>query len=300
MRHLLPLILLCILAIPSWAKLPPGSPRITQQYLDAMKRDSIDKALGFTEAKYKIRVQQGWLLGDGQDLGTLRNNEAVFFILQDNFERARDILEQAKKRSPQFFAIRFNLGKVYLYYKDHHKALLEFKRAKNIVPQYWRNFYFLGRAYELQGDHNSAIFHYRTAYLKNPYDLESLVALGDILITRKRLSEALTVYRYCLRQDDGYNNALLGMGKLAFHYRDYYDATIWFRSMDLTKPYKKELHYYYAESAFFAQMYPMAVTQYKQMLRFPADAIYNRISLTRMRARLKQAQRLALQKESEN
>ncbi len=282
------------------AEIPPRSPVITPEYLEAMKPDNVDIEQGFTEAKAKIRVEQGWLMGDGKDQATLVNNEAVVLILSGRMNEARTRLEQLRPKSPRFFAMRFNLGKIYLYYKEHHKALLEFRIARNIVPQYHMNVLFMGKAYELKGDHNSAIHHYRLAYLKNPYDLSSLVALGDILIARKRLTEAKTVYKYCLRQDDGFNNALLGMGKVAYHYRDYYDATIWFRSMDLTRPYSKEVHYYYAESAFFAQMYPIAVEQYKRMLQYPQDAIYDKISLTRMRSRLKQAQRLALQKLSEN
>jgi len=299
-------IILCTVFVANLgAELPrrsvvPREPRITRQYLEALKPDEIDIAFGFTNAKYKIKVSSGgWLEGSGTDLASLQNSEAVAFLFQEDFARAQTLLIEVSKKSPQFFPARFNLGKVYLYFKDHHRALLEFTKARNLVPQYWRNFYYMGKSYELKGDHNSAIFHYRTAYAKNPFDLESLVALGDLLIKRRRLSEAKTVYNYCLRQDDGFNNALLGMGKIAYHYRNYYDATIWFRSMRLNLAYDRELHYYYAESAFFAQMYPLAVQQYKRMLNYPQDAIYDQISLTRMRARLKQAQRLALQKESE-
>ena len=277
----------------------PKQVKITRYYLESLRRTRVDRALGFEEAKARIVMKDGWLEADGNDSAAQQNIEAITFIQRGDMPRAKALLLEISKKSPQFFPGRFNLGKVYLYFKDHHHARIEFIRARNLVPQYWMNYYYLGRAYELEGDHNMTLYNYRIAYLRNPFDFISLIAMGDLLIEKKRLTEAKTVFRFCLDLDDGYNNALIGMGKVAYHYKEFYDATIWFRAVDIDRPYKKELHYYYAESAFFSRFYKKAVEQYKMILNFPQDAIYSRISLTRMRARLRQSQRLALEKDSE-
>jgi tetratricopeptide (TPR) repeat protein len=226
------------------------------------------------------------------------NNEALSFVLQNDMERARQLLEELREKNPQFFPGRYNLGRVYLFFKDHQKALVEFEQAQRIVPQYWRNYYYIGKSFELQGDTNSAAYMYLTSYRHNIYDLESLVAMGDLLIEARRLREAETIFKYCLRQDDGFNDALIGLGKISYYYRKYYDATLWFKTVDRLKPFKKELHFFYGESAFYARDYETALPEYENMLQFPQDAIYNKISLTRMRQRLKQTKRL-LQQTSE-
>lgn len=287
-----------LLNTPLYAQRVPTMPRITKQFLESLKPDPIDLALGFDEPKAFISNKGDWLWGDGNDTATQRNNEALTFVLQNDMTRAREILHEASRKAPQFFPIRFNYGRVLLFFSEHQQALAEFTRARDILPQYWKNYYYMGKAYEQQGDYNSAVYHFKLAYLHNPFDLSSLVALGDLLLERNRAEEAQEIFEYCLSQDNGYNDALIGLGKVRFHSKKYYDAVLLFRAVDRDRPFKKELHFYYAESAFFAQMYPLAMQEYQTMLGYPQDAVFNRISLPRLRQRMSQAKRLSLQEDT--
>ncbi|MFO1524606.1 MAG: hypothetical protein U1F16_01395 [Turneriella sp.] len=226
------------------------------------------------------------------DLATRKNNEGLAFVLANDMDRARDIFEELRQHEPQFFPGRFNLGRIYLYFKQHREAIAEFEKCTQLVPQYSKNYYYLGKSYELAARRDAADYNYLRAYRYDIYNLESLVALGDSLLEQKRTVEALNVFKHCLKQDSGFNDALIGMGKVAYALKKYYDATLWFRSVDLRYAYKKELHFYYGESSFYAQDYQTAAKQYEAMLNFPQDAIYSKISLMRMRKRLEQTKRL--------
>lgn len=287
------------MGIPAYTQVIPNHPPVTDEFLSSLERSELEKEFGHTKAKAHITNRNGWLWGDANDAGTLANNEALFFVQQSNMLRAKEVLEDAVKKSPQNFMARYNLGRIYLFYKEHQQAHIQFNRARSLVPQYHKNYYYIGKALELGGDYNAAFEYYRKAYQKNPYDLSSLVALGDLLLDRKRITEAKNVYKFCLRQDHGYNDALIGMGKVKYHEKLYYAATVWFDYVDLDKPYKKEYHYYYAESAFYARMYKLAASEFQTMLAYPTDAIYDRVSLSRVRFRLKQARRLALEQAAE-
>lgn len=267
--------------------------------MESLKLTPQEEELGYWEPKNFIRNEQDYLWADGSDMASLRNNEALNFVLQNDMERAKEILEEAAKKSPNFFPVRFNYGRILLYFKEHQKAIHEFSRASALVPQYWKNYYYLAKAFELAGNYNSAIYYYRIAYLRNPFELNSLVALGDLLLDQRRPAEAEQIYQFCLERDPGYNNALIGMGKVYFYQGKFQDALLSFRAVDRTKDYKKELHFYYGEAAFYAQDYRLAAEEYQTMLGYPQDVVFNRISIHRLRQRLQQARRLALQ-QSEN
>lgn len=299
-------------------------PRITPEFLSSFKPTPLDFAMGWvivdeSAKKYPNHItaddlrtaskplQDGaspterpriinrgnFLWTDGaSDLASSKNNEAMTFVQANDMDRAREILEELRDHEPQFFPARFNLGRVYLFFKMHQEAIAEFEKTIQLVPQYSRNYYFLGKAFELAAKRDAADFNFLRAYRYDIYDLLPLVALGDSLLEQKRTIEALDVYKQCLKQDSGFNDALIGMGKVAYTLKKYYDATLWFRMVDTKLTYSKELHFYYGESSFFAQDYQMAAKQYEVMLNFPQDAIYSKISLARMKKRLEQTKRL--------
>lgn len=277
--------------------MPLRHPPIFPEFLQSMQPDHIDRAFQLKLARDKIENRDGWIWAMGQDMGSRRNNEALSFVQANDMARARSILEIVKKKAPQNFAARFNLGRIYLFFREHNKARIEFRQASLLMPQYWMNNFYLARSYELMGKYNEAEEQYRLSYRKNPYDLASLASLGNVYITQKRYFEAESVFRYCLRQDTAFNDALIGMGKLNFFSARYLDAVAWFRSVETISSYNKEYHYYYAESAFYARMYPLAIEEFQKMLAYPQDAIFNKVSLTRVRFRLNQARRLALRSE---
>lgn len=274
---------------------PPEYP----EFLRSLELDETDKALGieYKEPDVKIVERNGWLWSDEKDQAATRNSEALFYVLQNDYARAREIFEEIVLKAPHFFPARYNLGRIYLFFKLHEKAMIQFTYAMRLVPNYWMNYYYLGKSYEGMGSYNDASYQYRLAYRHNPYDLSSLVALGDLLTNRKDYSAARELFTYVLKQDSGFNDALIGMGKIDLFYRRYYSATLWFRSVDMRKPYKKEFHYYYGEAAFYAQLYPTASEQFSLMINYPQDAIFDKVSLSRVRLRLKQSRRLALQNE---
>lgn len=265
--------------------------RITAADLRKADPDRPQNTPAGTRPRIANRGEFLWTEGPN-DLATRKNNEGLAFVLANDMDRARDIFEELRQNEPQFFPGRFNLGRVYLFFKQHREAITEFEKCIALVPQYSKNYYYLGKAHELGGQRDAADYNYLRAYRYDIYNLESLVALGDSLLEQKRNTEALNTFKHCLKQDSGFNDALIGMGKVAYTMKKYYDATLWFRSVNLQVTYKKELHYYYGESAFYSQDYQMAARQYEAMLTFPQDAIYAKVSLVRMRKRLEQTKRL--------
>jgi tetratricopeptide (TPR) repeat protein len=259
-----------------------------------LRRSAPNKSEPLREDKRPRITNRGdFLWAEGpNDLATSKNNEGIAFVLANDMERAREVFEELRQHEPQFFPGRFNLGRIYLYFKQHQEAIAEFEKCIALVPQYSKNYYYLGKSYELAAQRDAADYNYLRAYRYDIYNLDALVALGDSLLEQKRTIEALNVFKHCLRQDSGFNDALIGMGKVAYTMKKYYDATLWFRTVDTKLPYKKELHFYYGESAFYSQDYQTAARQYEQMLNFPQDAIYSKVSLVRMRKRLEQTKRL--------
>ena len=277
-------------------------PSLTKEYLQSLKPDKFDRFLGKTNSKYKIVEYKGWLWADikATDLASKKTNEALIFIEDEDYERAKEILELVRKKSPQFFPARYNLGKIYMIFKDHQRALLEFKKATQIVRNYWKNYLNIGEAYEMAGDFDFALEYYKRAYRRNPFQLEPLIAIGDLLLKNKRLEEAKVMYKYCLTRDHGYNNALIGLGKIEYFQKNFYNALVWFRGVSTNHYFNKEYYYYYGEAAFYSKAYPLAVKKFKLMLTYPQDIIFNKISLSRLRQRLEQAEKLSLQKASED
>ncbi|MCS6985707.1 MAG: tetratricopeptide repeat protein [Leptospiraceae bacterium] len=269
--------------------------RITPLFLESLRLTPQEVELGYENPQNFVRNEDDWLWGNGSDVASLRNNEALNFVLQNDMERAREILQEVCEKSPQFFPARFNYGRVLLFFKEYQQALFQFSRATALVPQYWKNYYYLAKAYELAADYNAAVYHYRLAYLRNPYDLESLVALGDLLLDLNRAAEADLIYRFVLERDPGFNNALIGTGKVYLRRGRFQDALISFRAVDRSRAYKKELHFYMGEAAFYSQDYRLAAEEYEKMLGYPQDAVFNRISLYFLRQRVKMARRLSLQ-----
>jgi len=256
-----------------------------------LKRDKETKPSDDPRPRIANRGEFLWTEGPN-DLATRKNNEGLAFVLANDMDRARDIFEELRSHEPQFFPGRFNLGRVYLYFKQHQEAIAEFDKCAELVPQYSKNYFYLGKSYELAARRDAADYNFLRAYKYDVYNLESLVALGDSLLEQKRTVEALDTFKHCLKQDPGFNDALIGMGKVAYTMKKYYDATLWFRTVDTKVSYKKELHFYYGESAFYSQDYQTAGRQFETMLNFPQDAIYSKVSLLRMRKRLEQTKRL--------
>ncbi|MBV6494505.1 MAG: hypothetical protein LDLANPLL_02538 [Turneriella sp.] len=297
-------------------------PRVTPEFLSSFKPTQLDFDMGWvivdksaqkfpehitasdlrkkkketgktSDTRPRIVNREGFLWAeDAEDLSSRKNNEALAFVLANDMDRAREIFEELRTHEPQFFPARFNLGRVYLYFSQHREAIAEFEKCTQLVPQYSKNYYYLGKGYEIAGKRDAADYNFLRAYRYDIYSLDPVVALGDSLLEQKRTTEALNAFKYALKQDPGFNDALIGMGKVAFAMKKYYDATLWFRSVNQKAPYKKELHYFYAESSFFAQDYQTAEREFSAMLNFPQDAIYGKISLVRMRKRLEQTRRL--------
>lgn len=260
---------------------------------DLRKDDPNRPRLTPDDKRPRIANRGEFLWAEGpNDLATAKNNEGLAFVLANDMDRAREIFEELRAHEPQFFPGRFNLGRIYLYFKQHREAIAEFEKCIALVPQYSKNYYYLGKSYELAAQRDAADYNYLRAYRYDIYNLDPLVALGDSLLEQKRTTEALNVFKHCLKQDSGFNDALIGMGKVAYTMKKYYDATLWFRMVDTRATYKKELHFYYGESAFYSQDYQTAAKQYELMLNFPQDAIYSKVSLVRMRKRLEQTKRL--------
>jgi tetratricopeptide (TPR) repeat protein len=260
---------------------------------DDLRKSSADNGAAQTSEKPHITNRGEFLWAEGvSDLATQKNNEGLAFVLANDMDRARDIFEELRQHEPQFFPGRFNLGRIYLYFKQHREAIAEFEKCTQLVPQYSKNYYYLGKGYELAARRDAADYNFLRAYKYDIYNLESLVALGDSLLEQKRTAEALNVFKHCLKVDPGFNDALIGMGKVAYTMKKYYDATLWFRNVDTERSYKKEVHFYYGESSFYAQDYQTAAKQFETMLNFPQDAIYSKVSLLRMRKRLEQTKRL--------
>ena len=189
MRRFVIMFFICIHAISGREVI--REVRETKLYRESMRRDHIDKFLGRLAPKAKLYLNGIFIQGDRKDPSTEKNNLAIASIItRGDYEQAKQTLIELRKSRPRFFSARHNLGLVFLHFKDYHHAVLEFRKARDLCPQYSMNYYYLGQAYMLQGDYDNAMYNFRIAYLRNPYDMSSLVALADLLIFRRRFTEA--------------------------------------------------------------------------------------------------------------
>jgi tetratricopeptide (TPR) repeat protein len=115
-----------------------------------LRRPPSEKKTAEPGDKPRITNRGEFLWSEGpNDLATRKNNEGLAFVLANDMDRARDIFEELRQNEPQFFPGRFNLGRIYLYFKQHREAIAEFEKCTQLVPQYSKNYFYLGKGYEL-------------------------------------------------------------------------------------------------------------------------------------------------------
>ena len=282
-------------------------PRNIPKNLDKPPEPSrIDRFLGVEERipPEKVITKEGWILPQGKDPLAIKNKGAVDMITKagkgekiESFKKAKEIFLKSREKNPQFFAIRFNLGRIFLALNQHQDAIQEFRMASLLVPNYSENFHFLGKAYQLAGDKDEAMQYFRIAFRKNPFNVSSLISLASLLTQEKRYTRAIQVLRYCISINRESNNALIGFGKIAFFLEDYYDAMLWFKKVETDRSFDKEMHFFFAESAFFAQDYQTSIEQYEIMLKDPETEIFGKASYKWIESRRDQARRLLTSQE---
>ena len=262
--------------------------------LKPLKPDPIDKFLKAKTPKFKIYTYKGWITANGNDLAALNNQRAVDLLIQLKYREAKNILSEVSQKSPQFFPGRFNLGRLYLILKDYEYSLRELKKTALIIPQYSKTYLYIGDAYEKMGDTDLALEQYRISYRKNPFDLTALIRMGDLYSSQKLYHEAARLFKFCLQIDSGNNHSLIGLAKIAYQKKDYYDATLLFHSVDQSKEFDPEMHFYYAESSFFAHDYKIAIRQYEIMMKHIKEKRLSHFAIGRISSRKRQAERLQI------
>ncbi len=271
--------------------------RIPKSIPQHVSYDRFDHFLDLEGSQPKIRIslKKNWIISTGQHKITRQNRELVNDLLaQKNIEKPflldiKNRLLEIKKADPLFFPVIFNLGRVLLILGEYQYAIFEFSKVTHVVSQYWLGFFYLAKSYQLAGNTDKAIQNFRLSYKKNHFELAPLVALGDLHLAHKKYTKGEQIYRHCLSVYPDYNNAMIGLGKVAFYRERYNYATLWFQKVDTRNSFNKKMYFYYAESAFFTHDYEQAVRQYQMALLNHDPRVFSSVSREWLLERKEQA-----------
>ncbi len=202
------------------------------------------------------------------------NNTAADMIAFGEHEAAKKLFERGLKKAPLFFPFLYNNGVCCLFLRDFKRALIFLNKAKNILPEYARTYLQIGFTHQMMANEESAIAHFREALKINPYEIESLILIGDIYYYRNQISQAEKYYKTSLAMNQSFANGIIGIAKIQFYRKEFSSTIITLKGVDTPGEYDKSLHYYYAESSYKLQDYRTAYEQYKKLLSFKNDKFF--------------------------
>jgi len=240
-----------------------------------------------------IYMKNNVLYCTGTDKAAELNNRAADLLAEEKYSEAADLLEQGLTHSALFFPFRYNLGTAYFFQNKLRRSLLNFQKAQLLVPEYSKTYLQIGFIYERWNLQSEAIEYFRKALKRNSKELDTFVLIGDIFYKRNQIEMAKKYYEASLRIYHRFPNGLLGRAKVFFKQGKYIKTIVQLKSIKPEAEYNKELHYYYAESAFKLRDYKTAYAQYKKLLEFKNDRFYITNSRSLIRHKLEISRRFA-------
>ncbi|MCU0847706.1 MAG: tetratricopeptide repeat protein [Spirochaetes bacterium] len=241
--------------------------------------------------KERIILKNDALFCTGDSSIAAINNGAAELMQKGEWEKAAEALEDAITKSALFFPFRFNLGMCYIHLDQLKRALLHFEKVAGVVPEYYETYIQIAYIFQRWQQDTEAIRYYREALRKNNRNIDTLVMIGDIFYQRHQIEMAKKYYDASLKIDHRFANGILGLAKIHFKRGEFHKAIILFKSIDISKPYDKSYHYYYAESAFKLRDYRAASEQYQTLLGFKNDRFFLTNSFDLIRHKLNLSKR---------
>ncbi len=118
---------------------------------------------------------------------------------EDALREAEAELREAVRQEPWRVQFRVELGKVLARQSREREAIEQYEAALRIEPADWRTWHALGILHRRSGDAEGAERSFRRAAELAPGQTDSLVALGELLVTRGRKAEAVPLFESALR-----------------------------------------------------------------------------------------------------
>lgn len=123
----------------------------------------------------------------------------VFYRKLGELDKAKELFHRAIVRGGDgFFAVHYNLGKIYIVQKDPEKAITELEKAISIYPYSSDTHNDLGAIYYRQGKTGLSEKHYIEAARLDPSDYMPCFNLGILYDEKGKINEAIAAYKKAL------------------------------------------------------------------------------------------------------
>lgn len=169
-------------------------------------------------------------LDDKIDKENLRITLAEFYLWNEQFDKAKGIIENILKNSPDDIQAKFLLAKIFHYNQKSNKAVMILeemveegtKLPEGITNEEVRR--FLAQAYVSAGKNQSAIRLYQQLVDKNPKDIKLKLRLAEILGWVKKFKESEKLYREIIKKNPKQKEVYLKLAELLIWQNKYQEV----------------------------------------------------------------------------
>lgn len=150
---------------------------------------------------------------------------------------------------------------------DTAQALTLLDNEMKIDPAYAANYYLKGRIFFARNQLDLALAQFDTALDKKSKLYEALYYKGLVLLTRGNIDEAEEIFNNGIKKakDD---KALFhnGLGLVLLEKKEYTKADVEFRKASTIGPDRAEFHANLGDANYFAEFYPLAISEYNRVI----------------------------------
>lgn len=208
-------------------------------------------------------------LRDPKDVIELRSLfiEATGDIERGNIVKAEASLRKLIKESPETYAFRSKLAKMFYDRGMYEKAAEKFKEIAEMAPDKYGSHYNLGKALIKVGSYDEAIQALRRALEIYPDETSAHNNLGIALLKSGRFNEATDAFRTSLSIKPDQGDALNNLGNVLLALGRYDEAAGEFRSALKLTPDFFEARYNLGLALFRGGRYREAAREFRQAIR---------------------------------
>ncbi|MBN1163253.1 MAG: tetratricopeptide repeat protein [Candidatus Krumholzibacteriota bacterium] len=135
------------------------------------------------------------------------NNAGVMAYHNGQYEKARELFEQALEIDPQFTECYNNLGLTFTEMNDEEKATDAFKKAIELNPELAATYNNLGYVFYRLGSYAEAIEMYNEAIGRSKDNSSAYTNLGNAYYKLDRMEEAIEAWNKAVEIDPGNDKA---------------------------------------------------------------------------------------------
>jgi len=150
---------------------------------------------------------------------------------------------------------------------DTAQVLTLLEDGMKLDPAYAPNYYLKGRIFYARGQMDQALAEFDTALDKKSKLYEAMYYKGLVLLKQGKLDEAEKVFNTGIKKAKD-EKALFhnGLGLVLLEKKQYTDADVEFRKASTVGPDRAEYHANLGDANYYAQFYPLAISEYNRVI----------------------------------